>query len=95
MTIFTQLTRKLDLLHPIRYRLEAVEIRSPRTAHLVCQLIPAQCPFARTIKLFGHTICKIPPLCKLNPFYEQIVYLRFKALTYLADDCGENIMGYL
>ncbi|WP_277875933.1 Mo-dependent nitrogenase C-terminal domain-containing protein [Chroococcidiopsis sp [FACHB-1243]] len=30
----------------------------------------------------------------VNPFYEQVVNLRFKALCYLADECGEDIAIY-
>ena len=48
---------------------------------LVC-LIPASCPFAKDINAFGMTI-HIPPLCKLNPFYNQLVALRFQSLEYL------------
>nr|WP_317110593.1 Mo-dependent nitrogenase C-terminal domain-containing protein [Chroococcidiopsis sp. SAG 2025] len=33
-------------------------------------------------------------MCKLNPLYEQVVALRFKALTYLADECGEDVSLY-
>jgi hypothetical protein len=33
-------------------------------------------------------------LCKLNPLYEQLVGLRFRALSYLADDCGEDVSQY-
>jgi hypothetical protein len=65
--------------------LSAIEIRNSRVAHLLSQIIPASCPFERDIKLFGHTLAHIPPLCKFNPFYDQIVELRFKALTYLAN----------
>jgi hypothetical protein len=57
-------------------------------------MIPAQCPFERDVKLFGHKIVHIPPLCKLNPIYEQLVGLRFRALSYLADDCGEDVSPY-
>lgn len=91
----SQTTRQSDLLQPVRQWMEAIEIQNPKMAHTLCKLIPAQCPFARTIKLFGRTLFTIPPMCKLNPLYEQVVYLRFKALTYLADVCGENVMCYL
>ncbi|MBE9017387.1 hypothetical protein IQ272_14835 [Chroococcidiopsidales cyanobacterium LEGE 13417] len=37
---------------------------------------------------------KRSPLCKLNPLYEQVVALRFKALTYLVDECGEDLSLY-
>ncbi|MBF2048642.1 nitrogenase [Leptolyngbya sp. NK1-12] len=82
------------LLHPIRQRLEAIEISDPQTARSLCKLIPARCPFERQIKLFDYTLVRIPPLCKLNPFYDQIVNLRFKSLVYLADQCGEDVTLY-
>ena len=59
-------------------------------AKLVCHLIPASCPFARDILLFGHTL-HIPPLCKLNPLYNYLMNLRWQALTFLADVGVENI----
>jgi hypothetical protein len=57
-------------------------------------MIPTQCPFERDISLFGRTILSIPPLCKLNPLYEEVIGLRFRALCYLADDCGEDVGCY-
>ena len=83
-----------SLLHPIRQWLESLEIRDPKMARSLCKLIPASCPFEREIKFLDRTIVRIPPLCKLNPFYEQIVYIRFKSLTYLADQCGEDVTIY-
>lgn len=83
-----------DLLHPIRQRLERLEVRNAKTARWIAKLIPAQCPFERDIKLLGRTIAHIPPLCKLNPLYDQLVMLRFRALCYLADECGEDIRSY-
>jgi hypothetical protein len=52
------------------------------SAKLICSIIPATCPFARTVKVGSVTIT-IPPLCKLNPFYYQLMELRFKALEVL------------
>ncbi|MGD1805688.1 Mo-dependent nitrogenase C-terminal domain-containing protein [Dapis sp. BLCC M126] len=82
------------LLQPIRRYLDGVEINSPKMAHWLCQLIPAQCPFERDIKLFGHLLFHIPPMCKLNPLYDQFIGLRFRALSFLADVCGEDITRY-
>ncbi len=82
------------LLRPLRDRLDAIEVRDAEFAHGVCKLIPAQCPFERDVKLFGRTLVHIPPMCKLNPLYEQLVSLRFRALCYLADECGEDISAY-
>lgn len=82
------------LLQPIAKKLDAIEIHKAETAHFFCRLIPAQCPFERDLRCFGRTLLHIPPMCKLNPFYEQLVGLRFKALCYLADVCGEDIAAY-
>ncbi|MBF2063119.1 MAG: Mo-dependent nitrogenase C-terminal domain-containing protein [Calothrix sp. C42_A2020_038] len=79
---------------PIRQWLESIKINDSQKAHTLCQLIPATCPFERKITFFQRTVLYIPPLCKLNPFYEQLVELRFKALAYLADECGEDITIY-
>ena len=84
----------LNLLSVVRQKLESIEINHPDIARLFCKWIPAQCPFEREVKLFNYTIVHIPPLCKLNPFYNQIVEIRFKSLVYLADECGEDITLY-
>jgi len=84
-----------DLLHPVKDWLDGMAIHDPRLAHFVCKLVPPQCPFERDITLFGHKLVHIPPLCKLNPLYEQLVGLRFRALSYLADDCKEDISAYI
>ncbi|BAZ40890.1 Mo-dependent nitrogenase family protein [Calothrix sp. NIES-4101] len=94
MTSFTQLQPQKDILSPIRNWLESIEIKNPKLAHSLCQLIPSQCPFERDIVVFGKKLFHIPPMCKLNPFYEQVVGLRFKALCYLADVCGEDVTAY-
>lgn len=83
-----------DVLYPVREWLEQMDIHDPKVAHFLCKLIPAQCPFERDINLFGRRVAHIPPLCKLNPLYEQLVSLRFRALSYLADDCGEDVAPY-
>lgn len=88
------LQKKVDLLRPIREWLNQFPVKDSQLAHHLCYLIPAQCPFERDIKLFGRTLFHIPPLCKLNPLYEELVMLRFRALCYLADECGEDISAY-
>jgi tellurite resistance protein len=85
----------LDVLHPVRDWLDHLEIHDPKVAHFLCKMIPSQCPFERDITLFGRKIVHIPPLCKLNPLYEQMVGLRFRALSYLADKCGEDVAEYI
>ncbi|WP_267383266.1 Mo-dependent nitrogenase C-terminal domain-containing protein [Cyanobacterium sp. uoEpiScrs1] len=84
-----------DLLHPLKDWLDAMDIHDPRLARFICKMVPPQCPFERDIKLFGHKIVHIPALCKLNPLYEQLVGLRFRALCYLSDDCKEDISEYI
>lgn len=83
-----------DLLKPLKQWMDSIEIKNPKFARLLCQLIPAQCPFERDIIFFGKTLFHIPPMCKLNPLYEQTVGLRFRALCYLADECGEDVSRY-
>ncbi|HEY9828413.1 MAG TPA: Mo-dependent nitrogenase C-terminal domain-containing protein [Stenomitos sp.] len=83
-----------DLLAPVRHWLDDLEMHDPRVARFLCQLIPPQCPFERDIVLFGRKIVHIPPMCKINPLYEQLVSLRFRALSYLADDCKEDVSKY-
>jgi hypothetical protein len=81
-------------LRPIREWLDAINVDDPQMARTFCSIIPAQCPFERTISLFGRPIVHIPPLCKFNPFYDELVALRFRSLCYLVDECGEDISPY-
>jgi Mo-dependent nitrogenase C-terminus len=94
MTSFTQIPAQNDLLQPVRQWLDSIEIHNAKLAHSLCKLIPSQCPFERDITLFGRKLFHIPPMCKLNPLYEQVVFLRFRALCYLADECGEDVTAY-
>ena len=83
-----------DLFQPIRQWLDQIEVKDADFARSLCKIIPAQCPFERDIKVFGRTLFHIPPMCKLNPVYDEVVALRFRALCYLADVCGEDVSPY-
>ncbi|MBD2500843.1 Mo-dependent nitrogenase C-terminal domain-containing protein [Anabaena azotica] len=83
-----------DILKPLRRWLDSIKVSDRQLAHRLCKIIPAQCPFERDIKLFNQTLLHIPPMCKLNPLYEEVVSLRFRALCYLADECGEDVSQY-
>ncbi|HYX16943.1 MAG TPA: Mo-dependent nitrogenase C-terminal domain-containing protein [Nostoc sp.] len=85
---------KLDLLQPLRQWVDKIDVQNRKSAKFIAKLIPAQCPFERDIVLFGRKIGHIPPMCKLNPLYNELVYLRFRALCYLVDQCGEDIQSY-
>ncbi|OUL31286.1 Mo-dependent nitrogenase C-terminal domain-containing protein [Nostoc sp. 106C] len=98
-THLTQLPRSAaqsycDILQPLRQKVDRIQVRDRELAHRLCKLIPSQCPFERDVKLFGKTVFHIPPMCKLNPLYEEVVGLRFRALCYLADECGEDVSQY-
>jgi hypothetical protein len=86
--------RRFAPLQPLRQWLDGLVIDDQELAHLICRMIPAQCPFERRFTFLGRTILYIPPLCKLNPLYDQFVGLRFRALCYLADVCGEDVTAY-
>lgn len=95
----TQLVRPVskphwNILQPLKQRVDSIQVRDRQLAHRLCKLIPSQCPFERDVKLFGKTLFHIPPMCKLNPLYEEVVGLRFRALCYLADECGEDVSQY-
>ncbi|MEH2143831.1 Mo-dependent nitrogenase C-terminal domain-containing protein [Nostoc sp.] len=87
--------RQINALHPLRDWLDRLDIQDPRVARFLCKMIPSQCPFERDVTLFGRKIVHIPPMCKINPLYEQLVGLRFRALSYLADKCGEDVSPYI
>ncbi|MDJ0693562.1 Mo-dependent nitrogenase C-terminal domain-containing protein [Mastigocoleus sp. MO_188.B34] len=85
---------RFNPLQPLRQFLDSLNIKNRKFAKLIAKLIPAQCPFERDIVIFGRKIGHIPPLCKLNPLYEELVCLRFRALCYLVDEYGEDIESY-
>lgn len=51
-------------------------------AQLIVRLIPATCPFNKTIRVAGLSFT-VPSICKLNPFYDQLINLRCVALSKL------------
>ncbi|WP_247215903.1 Mo-dependent nitrogenase C-terminal domain-containing protein [Synechococcus sp. C9] len=71
-----------DWLYPLRQALNGIQVTNSRTAHWICRLIPSRCPFERTFYVAGKKI-HIPPLCQLNPLYNEVVALRLRALDYL------------
>ena len=85
---------RFDILKPLRAWVDNIQVRDRQFAHRICKLIPAQCPFERDVKFKGRTLFHIPPMCKLNPLYNEVVALRFRGLCYLADECGEDISQY-
>ncbi|WP_253188266.1 Mo-dependent nitrogenase C-terminal domain-containing protein [Leptolyngbya sp. 'hensonii'] len=85
---------QIDFLQPLRYWINRIEVQDRKLAHFFSKLIPAHCPFERDINFFGRKIAHIPPLCKLNPLYDELIALRFRALCYLVDQCGEDIQSY-
>ncbi|MCU0536996.1 MAG: Mo-dependent nitrogenase C-terminal domain-containing protein [Hydrococcus sp. Prado102] len=78
--------RKFDLLKSIRNWIDRFEIKDIPTAKFICRWIPASCPFERDITLFGRKLFHIPPLCHINPLYQELSLLRFRAEIFLAAD---------
>ncbi len=83
-----------DILAPLRHLVDRIQVQKASTAHLICRVIPCACPFERNITLFGHT-WHIPPLCKLNPLYNEFVALRFRAIAFLTDVSHEDVTKYI
>ena len=71
-----------------------IKIENREQAIQICKLVPAQCPFARDVDVFGKTLFRIPPLCKINPAYDDLMALRFQALSFLVDQCGEDVSQF-
>jgi hypothetical protein len=72
-------------LDPLRRWLDGFRPEDPLVARFLVRLIPSQCPFERDITLFGRKVVHIPPMCQINPLYDQLVGLRFRALERLAE----------
>ncbi len=77
------------LLDGVRRWLDGIEPSDPEVARFLVRLIPAQCPFERDVTLFGWKVVHIPPMCKINPLYDQLVALRFRCLCRL-EEGGES-----
>ena len=90
--IFWTIFRPLGTLG---YWIDSIEVKDPVVARRIARFVPSQCPFERDIVLFGRTVAHIPPMCKLNPLYDELVGLRFRALCFLADECGEDISALI
>ena len=83
-----------DFLKPLRNWIERIPVENEKTAQRIVSIIPADCPFERDIKVFKRTIAHIPPMCKINPVYDQLMMLRFKAMCYLVDECGMDAAAF-
>lgn len=83
-----------DIFRPLRRWIDQIEVQNRVVAHLVCRVIPCCCPFERDISILRWTM-HIPALCELNPVYFELVSLRFRALSYLVDVCGEDVTRYI
>ncbi|MEN9215786.1 MAG: Mo-dependent nitrogenase C-terminal domain-containing protein [Gloeomargarita sp. HHBFW_bins_162] len=79
---------------PVKTWLNHIEIHDPRMARRLCQWIPARCPFQREIWFRGRCLLRIPALCQLNPVYEELLQLRWRALCFLAEECGDDVSCY-
>lgn len=84
---------RFDVFAPLRRWVDGIEVKQIKLAHTICTLIPCTCPFERNVNFFGRLLFHVPPLCKLNPLYDELVSLRFRALNYLAEE-GEDISQY-
>ena len=48
----------------------------------LAKVLPDSCPFAIRIVIFGVYLFTIPPACKLNPLYEEIMTKKLELLGY-------------
>ncbi len=71
-------------INALKSWLDGIEMQTMVQAQWICQLIPSHCPFQRDIRVGNRTL-HIPALCQINPVYEQLVALRLRAATYIAE----------
>lgn len=71
------------LIDRLRHWLDGIGPRSLLLARLLARLIPARCPFERNVVIAGRTVLRIPPLCQINPLFDELMALRFRALCRL------------
>ncbi|MCP9832770.1 MULTISPECIES: Mo-dependent nitrogenase C-terminal domain-containing protein [unclassified Cyanobium] len=76
-------------LDALRHWMDDLDPSDPEVARFLVRLIPAQCPFERDVKLFGWKLVHIPPMCKINPLFDQLMALRFRCLCRL-EEGGED-----
>jgi len=71
------------LLDRLRHWIDGIGPRSLLLARLLVRLIPARCPFERDVVIGGRTLLHIPALCQINPLFDELMALRFRALCRL------------
>jgi hypothetical protein len=76
-------------MRSLRNWITCFPITDIQTAKMICRLIPASCPFERNVKLLGRKF-HIPALCRLNPLYQELTILRFRAEIFLSADSNKN-----
>ena len=73
-----------SVLLRLRGWLDGIDPQDPAVATLLVRMIPASCPFERDVVVFGRRLLHIPPMCRINPLYEQLMGLRMRCLEALA-----------
>lgn len=76
-------TLQIAPLVPLRRWLNTVEVRNVTIARWICRLVPNVCSPGYDVQLFGRTWLHLPPLCKLNPVFDELIDLRFRAGDFL------------
>ena len=70
-------------LAPLRRWLSTLEISNVYVAQWICRLVPNTCSEGYDLRLLGRTWLHFPPFCKLNPFADELLELRFRAADFL------------
>lgn len=78
--VYLAMQPNYSLISAFKEALNNFEFTNKDRAERFVKLIPNSCPFAREVKAFGKTIVNIPPLCKINPLYEEIMMLKFRTI---------------
>ncbi|WP_226585994.1 Mo-dependent nitrogenase C-terminal domain-containing protein [Microseira wollei] len=58
MSQYSFITLITAALHPIRQKLDAIEVQDSFVAHTLCKLMLSRCPFERKIQLFNYHVLR-------------------------------------
>ncbi len=83
-------TLRIQPLAPFRAWINRIEVHQSWFARWVCRLVPNVCSRGYDLRCLGYTILHLPSLCKLNPLYDELLDLRFRAAEFLYEQSGSD-----
>lgn len=77
----------------VRVSINSASAFSEADALFIVGFIPSTCPFERDVYLYKLKLFHIPPICKINPYYKEIVNLKLRAIDSLLLDHNYELIN--